>query len=264
MSTLENLITDGSIAISVSVVSHAQIHLVEKLLHDIAHYCQAGTLEVILTLNLEEAIPFALDLFPFSIMVLRNPAPLGFAANHNQAFSCANGQFFCVINPDIQLTENPFPALVHCLEEVSVGVAAPIVFAEDGEVEDSARYFPTPFKILCKALGKGKERDYLVKETPLYPDWAAGMFLLFPQNIFQKLGGFDQRYFLYYEDVDICARLRLLGYEVVLCPNASVIHHAQRSSHRNFKYLRWHLKSMLRFFMSSVYWRVQCRKWHIF
>jgi N-acetylglucosaminyl-diphospho-decaprenol L-rhamnosyltransferase len=59
--------------------------------------------------------------------------------------------------------------------------------------------------------------------------------------------------------VDICARLRLLGYEVVVCPQSRVAHHAQRSSHRSFKYLRWHLKSMTRFFLSPVYWRVRSR-----
>lgn len=85
--------------------------------------------------------------------------------------------------------------------------------------------------------------------------------MLFPRHIFERLNGFDQSYFLYYEDVDLCARMRLLGYEVVLCPDAKVIHHAHRSSHRNFRFLLWHLSSMMRFFFSPVYWRVQCRKW---
>jgi GT2 family glycosyltransferase len=61
----------------------------------------------------------------------------------------------------------------------------------------------------------------------------------------------------YYEDVDICARLRLLGYEVVVCPQAQVYHHAQRSSHHNFRYFRWHLKGMTRFFFSPVYRRLR-------
>ena len=82
--------------------------------------------------------------------------------------------------------------------------------------------------------------------------------MLFPSGIFERLGGFDERYFLYYEDVDICGRLRLQGHEVVLCPQAKVTHHAQRTSHRSVRYLRWHLTSMLRFFFSSVYRRLHC------
>jgi GT2 family glycosyltransferase len=79
------------------------------------------------------------------------------------------------------------------------------------------------------------------------------MFMLFPCHVFQDLKGFDERYFLYYEDVDICARMSLAGVRVALCPDIRVFHHAQRSSHRNMKYLKWHLASMLRFFTSPVY-----------
>ena len=83
--------------------------------------------------------------------------------------------------------------------------------------------------------------------------------MVFPSEIFGKLGGFDERYFLYYEDVDLCGRLRLRGHEVVLNPKAQVIHHAQRSSHGNLRYMAWHLRSMARFFLSPVYWRLRRR-----
>jgi N-acetylglucosaminyl-diphospho-decaprenol L-rhamnosyltransferase len=258
---MEKITAKHSTTISISVVSHAQIYLIEKLLHDLAQHCQTLSLELILTLNLDEVLPFSLDTFPFPISVIRNSIPQGFAANHNQAFRYAAGQFFCVMNPDILFDDDPFPALLSSLQHSSVGVAAPVVLNEDGEMEDSARYFPTPLKILCKAFGKCKGSDYVVKNELIFPDWVGGMFMLFPSAIFKQLEGFNQKFFLYYEDVDLCARLRLLGYEAVLCPQARVIHHAQRSSHRNFRYLRWHLKSMTRFFFSSVYWRLQCRKW---
>ena len=232
--------------------------MVLALLADLDRCCKTDLLEVILTLNLSEQLPFSTDDFSFPVVLLANSAPKGFATNHNQAFAKSTGQFFCVMNPDIQLIDDPFRALLTCLDDVGVGVAAPLVLREDGAIEDSARRFPTPLTILCKAVGKCKDSDYLIEEKPIQPDWAAGMFLLFPRAVFERLGGFDQRYFLYYEDVDICARLRLLGYAVVLCPQAKVIHHAQRTSHRSVRYLRWHLTSMLRFFLSPVYWRLHC------
>ncbi|HUW25575.1 MAG TPA: glycosyltransferase family 2 protein [Gallionella sp.] len=250
------------IEISISVVSHVQILLIENLLNDINEHCRASSLELILTLNLDETLPFAVDDFFFPVRVVRNAVPQGFAANHNQAFTHARGRYFCVVNPDIRLFSNPFHSLLACLKDSSAGVSAPLVLNEDGKMEDSARRFPTPFKILCKALGWCKGGDYIVRDmhTPIYPDWVGGMFMLFPRNVFERLGGFDQRYFLYYEDVDLCARLRLLGYEVVVCPQASVAHHAQRSSHRSFRYLRWHFESMMRFFLSPAYWRFWFRK----
>lgn len=211
---------------------------------------------MILTLNLPEELPIVVDDFSFPIKIIYNSAPLGFAANHNQAFTHASGQFFCVMNPDIRLSNDPFPALLSCLQDSSVGVAAPIVVGDSGEMEDSARRFPTPFKILCKAFGGCKNSDYVVKDKPVFPDWVGGMFMLFPRDIFKRLNGFDERFFLYYEDVDLCARLRLIGYAVAVCPAARVVHHARRSSHRSIKYLKWHLTSMLRFFFSLPYLKI--------
>jgi N-acetylglucosaminyl-diphospho-decaprenol L-rhamnosyltransferase len=242
--------------ISISVVSHGQISMVEILLHDINEYCHDLSLELILTLNLEEAVPFSLNAFSFPVKVLCNTKPFGFAANHNQAFAKAAGEFFCVMNPDIRLNNNPFSELLECQKYPSVGLVAPLVVGKSGNIEDSARLFPTPFKILCKIFGGCKGSDYVIKSEPVYPDWVGGMFMLFPHEVFEKLNGFNERFFLYYEDVDLCARLRIKGYEVVLCPSAKVIHDARRSSHSNFRYLKWHITSMLRFFCSIVFLQV--------
>ncbi|MEO8119104.1 MAG: glycosyltransferase family 2 protein [Rhodoferax sp.] len=243
--------------ISISVVSHLQIGLVAELLADLDKHCGDSRFELILTLNLDEDLPFDPEEFSYPIKLVRNVTPMGFGANHNQAFTHASRRYFCVMNPDIRLNNNPFKALLACFEYSTDGVAAPLVLNVEGGIEDSARRFPTPLKILCKVFGRCRGSDYAITDTPIYPDWVGGMFMLFPRGIFEKLGGFDQGYFLYYEDVDICARLRLLGLKALVCPQAKVVHHAQRSSHRNFTYLRWHLKSMVRFFVSPVFWRLQ-------
>jgi N-acetylglucosaminyl-diphospho-decaprenol L-rhamnosyltransferase len=245
--------------ISISVISHGQIHLIEGLLHDINIHCDTLSLQLILTLNLDEMLPFAEESFSFPMEIIRNKIPMGFSANHNQAFVHATERFFCVMNPDIRLDDDPFPVLLSCLQDASVGLAAPLVLGESGAVEDSARLFPTPLKILCKAVGQCKDGDYAVKDETIFPDWVAGMFMVFRSEVLDELGGFDQRYFLYYEDVDLCARLRLRGYEVAMCPAAKVVHYARRHSHSNLKYLSWHLASMTRFFCSppflKIFWR---------
>jgi N-acetylglucosaminyl-diphospho-decaprenol L-rhamnosyltransferase len=209
-----------------------------------------------LTLNLPEALPFNAGDFSFPVIVQVNPLPKGFSANHNQAFRKLSGQIFCVMNPDIRLNNDPFPALIACLQDSSIGVSAPLVVNEYGAAEDSARRFPTPFKILCKAIGKCKGSDYIVKDEVVFPDWVGGMFMLFHHAIFAQLGGFDQCYFLYYEDVNLCARLRLKGYKVALCPDAKVVHLARRDSRRHLKYLKWHLTSMARYFFSRVFLKI--------
>ena len=242
--------------ISISIVSHLQAHLIEALLADLDRCCKTYPLEVVLTLNLPEMLPFNPSDFSFPVLVHENTAPAGFAANHNRAFSLSTGQAFCVMNPDIRLDEEVFTVLYACLQKDAVGVVAPVVLGANLTLEDSARRFPTPLKILCKALGGCRSSDYVVKTDLIYPDWVAGMFMLFRREMYEKLGGFNERYFLYYEDVELCARLRLQGYKVAMCPAAKVIHHAQRSSHNNLKYLRWHLTSMLRFFLSLSFMRI--------
>lgn len=241
--------------ITISVVSHLQIGLVAELLGDLEEHCQDSCFELILTLNLDEKLPFALDSFSYPIRLVRNAVPMGFGANQNQAFTHSMGRYFCVMNPDIRLSSNPFTSLLTCIDDSSVGVVAPLVLGEYGGVEDSARRMPSPLKIMRKLFGGELKPDYVIKNVPIYPDWVGGMFMLFPRPVFERLGGFDERYYLYYEDVDICARLRLLGHQAVVCPEARVTHCAQRSSHRSLTYFLWHLSSMIRFFLSPVYWR---------
>jgi len=206
---------------------------------------------IIVTRNIPEEVEFAAN---DRLDVIENPTPKGFGANHNAGFRRCREPFFCVLNPDIELSENPFPVLVHCVEQRGAAVAAPLILSPSGEVEDSARYFPTVRSLLLKAIG-GPDGRYSITpgQTPIFPDWVAGMFMLFRSADFARLGGFDKQYFLYYEDVDICARSWRAGMKVVICPAVSAVHDARRQSRRNLRHLRWHLASMGRYLWCS--WR---------
>lgn len=246
--------------LSVSVVSHSQGRLVANLLSDIESYCKGSDIEVILTLNLPEDLPFLSGDYDFPLTVIKNSSPLGFGANHNQAFLQAKGDFFCVLNPDIRLNQNPFPELLTTLDSKKIGVIAPHVVNSAGGSEDSARYFPSPLEILRKLCG-GRSAAYIPTslESVSFPDWVAGMFMLFRSEVYRDLGGFNTKYFMYYEDVELCARLTLMGYHVAVCQNIAVVHDGQRSSHRSLIYLKWHLMSMMRFFLTPQYWGLRRR-----
>ena len=248
--------------LSISIVSHNQMQLVRPLLDDISRIFQTGTtIEVLLTLNVAEPLGYKESDFPFALHLIRNRHPRGFGANHNHAFRQMRGAFFCVLNPDIRITDNPFPALLAALEsDASMGLAAPCIHNSGGQLEDSARKFPSPWRIAHRVLTRRRKRDYVAPSTALHPDWVAGMFMLLRTPVYQQLRGFDERYFLYYEDVDLCARIRLAGLDIVQLPLPGVVHDAQRASHRDPKYLRWHVGSMLRFFCSGVFMRLQWRQ----
>jgi len=192
---------------------------------------------------------------------VQNIAPKGFGANHNAAFGRRRGRYFCVANPDLRVSANPFPALVARLADSRTGVVAPVVESPEGRVEDSARRFPTARNLLLKGLRKLARRppmlDYGVPTAAFDADWVGGMFMLFRAETFAQLGGFDERYRLYYEDVELCARARLAGLRVVVEPAARVIHAARRASHRRLRYAWWHARSLARWLRSDTYRRLQ-------
>jgi GT2 family glycosyltransferase len=201
-------------------------------------------------------LPFELGQYRFVVRLIQNHTPKGFGANHNAAFLRSTHDVFCVVNPDIRLPADPFPDLLRRLADARTGVVAPLARSPEGNVEDSARPFPTPLFILRKALFGPPPSNYRAGDADLTPDWVGGMFMLFPRDAYAKVRGFDERYHLYYEDVDLCARLRLAGKEIVFCPSVEVLHDARRQSRHSLRYLGWHLASMLRFFTSAPFFRL--------
>jgi N-acetylglucosaminyl-diphospho-decaprenol L-rhamnosyltransferase len=237
--------------VSISIVSHGQAELVADLLADLQQHC-ATSIEVIITLNIPEDLPFRPDDFRFPVRVIENPKVQGFGANHNAAFKHAGADYFCVLNPDVRVEDDPFPELITVLEDTSVAIAAPLVVSPEGTIEDSARRFPTPLSIISKLSSRAPRLDYEPGSSPSFPDWVAGMFMLIRSATFREARGFDERYFLYYDDADLCWRVRRAGLQIVHVPSVRVIHAARRASHRDLRYMKWHLTSMVRFFLKRL------------
>jgi N-acetylglucosaminyl-diphospho-decaprenol L-rhamnosyltransferase len=201
---------------------------------------------VLLTLNVPE--PELESGLPGRVRILKNSHPKGFGANHNAAFQVTESPFFAVLNPDIKLGVNPFPDLLACLEEPAVAMCAPAVVNALGAHEDSARHFPTVSSLVRKAFGGHDGRlAYHTYDRPFPAPWVAGMFMLFRSADFAAVNGFDEDFFLYYEDVDLCARLWSRDKAVMFCPTVCVTHDARRASRRSLRHMAWHARSMVRF-----------------
>ena len=231
---------------SLSVVSHGQAHLVRNLLSDLEQL-RPLNFEVLVTVNIaEDESGYTARNYPLS--VVRNPQPMGFGANHNAAFSRSQGRLFAVLNPDVRAPKLELNLLACAFDEPRTGACAPLVLNSLGAVEDSARRFPTVGRLVRRVLLGKSDPDYTWTDGARNVDWVAGMFIVFRREAFKQVNGFDaRRFFMYYEDVDVCERMRHSGWEVRLQPATSVIHDAQRASHRNLQHLRWHLTSALRY-----------------
>lgn len=250
--------------LTLSIVSHGHMFYVHRLLDDIARF-KRDDIDVVLTLNLPEELSFKPENLPFPFRLIKNISPKGFAANHNHAFRMSEGENFVILNPDIRLLENPFDALLAMLADNRNCIAAPLIVNGLGAIEDSARRFPTPYLLVKKLAGKVfnfslRQEVVPFKDELLMPDWVAGMFIVVPRAIYETLQGLNEYYFLYYEDVDFCARARLAGCEILVNQRVKVVHEAQRDSHRNGRYLMWHMKSAAKFFTSQAFLRISLRR----
>lgn len=237
-------------SVTVSVVSHGQHALVGSLLEDLAALSSPVIAHVVLTQNLPEPEPTGLDRLRrrTQVTVLRNARPLGFAANHNQAFRHCGTPAFAVLNPDLRLPDDPFPPLLEALAPDDVGLSVPTIVDSEGASAPFARPLYTPMEVVARKLG------WATRE-PAEPAWMAGTFMLLRSRAFDAIGGFDERFRLYVEDVDLCARLRLAGWRITASPNACAIHIARYASHRSLRHMYWHASSMFKFWSSPTFWR---------
>jgi GT2 family glycosyltransferase len=236
--------------ITVSVVSHGQNALVNRLLADLAKHCPAR-LDVIATQNISDPVPLNPPAGAHRFELVANERPKGFGANHNSAFARSSADLFFVVNPDIRLHADPFAPLAARLDSNAAAAVGPLVRSINGAVEDSARRFPTMASLLRKLVQDNAGPEYPIDQGPLEVEWIAGMFIGFRRDAYFHVGGFDERYFLYYEDVDICRRMRLRGYRVVYDTTVSIVHEAQRASRSNPRLMRIHAASALRYLLSS-------------
>lgn len=243
---LTDVFSMSSIVLTLSIVSHGQASLVKSLLSDLEKILIAD-LEIIITVNMPEDDSILTSSI-LSIKIIRNSSPKGFGANHNSAFEISRGKYFAIVNPDVRISNFNLDFLIFRNAHLNIGAWAPLVLNSNGGVEDSARFFPTFSSTVRRLFFRRRSLDYNVDIYPLRVDWVAGMFIVFKREAFKAVGGFDdRRFFMYFEDVDICERLSRNGWSVVLDPRVSVIHDAQRASHRNWLHFRWHLTSAIRY-----------------
>ena len=238
--------------ITISIVSHNQAKLVDQLLNDLSNINFTGP--IILTSNIPGENFTIPDKLLSQVRLISNSSPKGFGANHNYAFLQCKTAYFAVLNPDIRITLNPFDSLLQRMTD-NIVMVAPAILSLSGRPEDNARDFPTPLSLIKKALHLDDGyHPYELGAPPFSPDWIGGMFMVIKSDAFRQLQGFDEAYFLYYEDVDLCLRLRKTGWSIRLDPAVSAIHDAQRSSHRNIQYLKWHVLSLLRYLIRHSCW----------
>lgn len=240
---------------SLSTVSHGHNDGVIALAEDLRLIMGDVPYQLIVTINDGNVDHRILELSKHAyVKLIVNKVKRGFGANHNYALKSATGNWVAIIDAELRMRLDPFSTIMQCFNTYeSVGLIAPTVFDENGYIEDNARKLVTPFTLLRRHILLRKHASRSLLKTREV-DWVAGLFMSMPRDLFNSLGGFDERYFLYCEDVDLSLRVWLRGYKVLQVPMSGVCHQARRASRSEQTHFGWHLQSLLRLWTSRAFY----------
>jgi len=184
-------------------------------------------------------------LFPDTRITV-NSHNLGFARAINQALKMCTAPYIMLLNPDTIVKEGFFETILNYIQgHPDVGVVAPRIENGDGTLQGSARSFPTPltgFFGRTSLLTKWFPNNWITRKTilshknsgkkPICVDWVSGACMVLRRSAIEEVGMLDERFFLYWEDVDWCRRMWAKGWKVLYHPEPCIVHHVCGSSNK--------------------------------
>ena len=190
------------------------------------------------------------------VTVIRSGKNVGFGAGHNIIINQVESKYHAVINPDIVLTQNAVKKMADYMDgNPEIGLLSPRICFPDGRDQILGKRNPH-LKYLVASRLRGDEPSKLLKEyamldcdlsKPTEIENATGCFMFIRTDVLKSIGGFDDGFFMYFEDADLARRINEIS-KCVYYPDAVVNHVWGRDSKRNLKLMLVHINSMLRYF----------------
>ena len=189
------------------------------------------------------------------VIYLNTGRNLGFGGGHNYVLSRLDSVFHAIVNPDILLTEDSLSILMEFMKEKRAGMAVPRLTDEEGRLQAVYRRELTVtdmgIRMFLSSHFKKRQQYHTMQDMdygkPFQVPFAQGSFLVIRTELFRRLGGFDERYFMYMEDADLCRQVNRCS-NLWYCPDTSVVHKWERGSHKDRKLLKIHIDSMIKYF----------------
>jgi len=225
------------VRVSVIIINHRHGDTVRMAVRSLLESTEAVPYEVLFVDNCpgDDAADWVRSNYP-EIFFLRNPVPLGFAANVNRAVEQTHSEYIFLLNPDCLCLPGLIDGLVRYLDgNPSVGIAGPRLLNTDGSLQMSCRRFSRPAALLMRGARMDKLfastrllREYLMADFrhdgEADVDWITGAAMMVRRQAFDRIGGMDERYYLYSEDQDLCYRMWRNGWRVSYFPKARAVH----------------------------------------
>ncbi len=207
--------------------------------------------------------------FP-SVQLIANTDNRGFAAACNQGIAASTEDFILILNPDTVVTPAALQTLLDVMHaEPRAGACGPRILNADGSLQPSCRRFPTLPRLLLDELGFGKlfprskffggyRMTWWAHDELREVDQLMGAALLLRRAALEEIGAFDERFFMYFEEVDLCLRLHNAGWKVLIVPGAQVVHHGGQSARQVLQEA-----TLYRYRSLGAFYRKHYPAWHL-
>lgn len=186
----------------------------------------------------------------------------GYGKGHNYVItSQLTSRYHIVINPDIIIDESTIESLTSFMDQnPDIGIVSPKILNEDGSIQHLNKRYPTISDLFARrfipkslqSLIQNRLDRYEMKDVGYDDvcdvDCISGCFMFCRTEVLKSVGGFDDRYFMYFEDFDLSRKIQLAGYRTVYCPHATVTHLWERASHKSLKMMWVFIVNMSRYF----------------
>lgn len=209
-----------------------------------------------------EALERVLELGQESVETLSGHGNVGYGRGHNLAIARCCGAYHLVLNPDVELAPDALAEAVHFMDEhPECGLLAPAVLGGHGELQYLCKRYPTVFDLLLRGFAPSwlrarfrarldhyEMRDLINEHDVVWdPPIVSGCFMLFRTAVLKRLGGFDPRYFLYFEDFDLSLRTAQVS-RIAYVPRVRIVHHGGGAARKGLAHVRMFAASAARFF----------------
>jgi GT2 family glycosyltransferase len=233
--------------LSIIIVNYNVKEFLQNLLHSINKAAQNISHEVIIVDNGSDdgSVELIQQNFP-EVKLIINKENLGFGRANNIAMKQAEGEYFLLLNPDTLLSEDTLQEMMSFLKNhAEAGIAGCKILNPDGTLQLACRRsFPGPWTSFCKVMGLSNlfprskifakyNLTYLDENQTYEVDAISGSFMMMKREAYEKTGGFDEDFFMYGEDLDLCYRIQKEGYKVFYVHSAQIIHYKGESTKRS-------------------------------
>ena len=209
--------------ISFIIINYRSRDLLKRCVESIFKYARNFSFEIIVVNNDEQPLINFLD--SDKINITECNINNGFASASNLGARKANGKILFFLNADTELLDYSIADILKAFNDPAIGAAAPkLVVADMSPQPWGSGYEVSILDTLKNNFGLVKSRSAWLQEKTVFVDWASGAALAVPREIFEKCGGFDEKFFMYFEDVDLCKRIRHMDKKILLLPHIKILH----------------------------------------